>query len=284
MWPSPRPDIIGTATPQARHQRREHQRDLVAHAAGRVLVHPRRGEPLPVAAGRPDSSIASVSAASSAGVEPAPDHRHQQRRHLVVRHLARQRRPASERRPLPVARARHRLACARSVTESPFSADGVGASGTGHGQRGTGNGQRGTWNGRTGNGSKDAAHYAAPHENHRMGLLLACCWPLRCRPRPTRTPPSTCAGDRRPPGPRPGPALRHYEAALAVDSTNYEANWRAALTLLDMGKQTPDSVKSRGARLALRARRGAGAARRGARAERDRRPVRPGRRRSGGPR
>jgi tetratricopeptide (TPR) repeat protein len=39
-------------------------------------------------------------------------------------------------------------------------------------------------------------------------------------------------------------ALAHYEAALALDSTAYEANWRAALALLDEGEQIPDSVKS----------------------------------------
>jgi tetratricopeptide (TPR) repeat protein len=39
-------------------------------------------------------------------------------------------------------------------------------------------------------------------------------------------------------------ALAHYEAALDLDSTNYQANWRAALVLLDMGEQIPDSVKS----------------------------------------
>jgi tetratricopeptide (TPR) repeat protein len=39
-------------------------------------------------------------------------------------------------------------------------------------------------------------------------------------------------------------ALAHYEAALALDSTAYEANWRAAITLLDEGEQIPDSVKS----------------------------------------
>ena len=39
-------------------------------------------------------------------------------------------------------------------------------------------------------------------------------------------------------------ALAHYEAALALDSTAYEANWRAALALLDEGQQIPDSVKS----------------------------------------
>ena len=39
-------------------------------------------------------------------------------------------------------------------------------------------------------------------------------------------------------------ALAHYEAALALDSTAYEPNWRAAIVLLDQGEQIPDSVKS----------------------------------------
>jgi Tfp pilus assembly protein PilF len=38
--------------------------------------------------------------------------------------------------------------------------------------------------------------------------------------------------------------LAHLEAGLAVDSTSYEANWRAAMALLDLGEQIPDSVKS----------------------------------------
>jgi tetratricopeptide (TPR) repeat protein len=38
--------------------------------------------------------------------------------------------------------------------------------------------------------------------------------------------------------------LAHFEAALASDSGSYEANWRAAMALLDMGEQIPDSVKS----------------------------------------
>lgn len=42
----------------------------------------------------------------------------------------------------------------------------------------------------------------------------------------------------------PHTALSHLEAALALDSTSYEANWRAAENLLDIGKQTPDSVHS----------------------------------------
>lgn len=42
----------------------------------------------------------------------------------------------------------------------------------------------------------------------------------------------------------PQTALGHLEAALALDSTSYEAHWRAAENLLDIGKQTPDSVRS----------------------------------------
>jgi len=43
----------------------------------------------------------------------------------------------------------------------------------------------------------------------------------------------------------PATALAHLEVALAVDPKNYEANWRASEVLMDIGKQTPDSVKSR---------------------------------------
>ncbi len=39
-------------------------------------------------------------------------------------------------------------------------------------------------------------------------------------------------------------ALAHYEAALALDSTDYEANWRASIVLLDQGEQIPDSIRS----------------------------------------
>lgn len=42
----------------------------------------------------------------------------------------------------------------------------------------------------------------------------------------------------------PAGALRHFEAALGADSMDYEANWRAAIAAIDIGKQTPDSVKS----------------------------------------
>ncbi|MEO8140301.1 MAG: tetratricopeptide repeat protein [Gemmatimonadota bacterium] len=42
----------------------------------------------------------------------------------------------------------------------------------------------------------------------------------------------------------PVTALTHLEAALTEAPRSYEANWRAAEVLMDIGKQTPDSVKS----------------------------------------
>jgi tetratricopeptide (TPR) repeat protein len=42
----------------------------------------------------------------------------------------------------------------------------------------------------------------------------------------------------------PKAALAAYTAAIAADSMNGTAYWKAALTLIDMGKLTPDSVAS----------------------------------------
>jgi tetratricopeptide (TPR) repeat protein len=42
----------------------------------------------------------------------------------------------------------------------------------------------------------------------------------------------------------PKAALEHFEAAIALEPQNYDANWQAAQALVDIGKQTPDSVKS----------------------------------------
>ncbi len=42
----------------------------------------------------------------------------------------------------------------------------------------------------------------------------------------------------------PAAALTHFEAAIAADPQSYEAHWRAAEALMDIGKQTPDSVSS----------------------------------------
>jgi len=46
----------------------------------------------------------------------------------------------------------------------------------------------------------------------------------------------------------PDVALRHYQAALAVDSMSYEANWKAARAIADVAKQiqgNADSLKKR---------------------------------------
>jgi regulator of microtubule dynamics protein 3 len=39
-------------------------------------------------------------------------------------------------------------------------------------------------------------------------------------------------------------ALQHYDAALSQDSTNYEANWRGAMTLLTLGEELGDAGKN----------------------------------------
>jgi len=41
----------------------------------------------------------------------------------------------------------------------------------------------------------------------------------------------------------PKGALLQYEAALAIDSLSYDANWRAAQALVDIGKVIPDETK-----------------------------------------
>ncbi len=40
----------------------------------------------------------------------------------------------------------------------------------------------------------------------------------------------------------PVAALRDYQTAMAIDSMSYEANWRASIAAVDIGKQTPDSL------------------------------------------
>ena len=42
----------------------------------------------------------------------------------------------------------------------------------------------------------------------------------------------------------PRTGLKHYREALQLDSTDYEALWRASDALVDIGKETPDTVKS----------------------------------------
>jgi regulator of microtubule dynamics protein 3 len=39
-------------------------------------------------------------------------------------------------------------------------------------------------------------------------------------------------------------ALQHYQAALDQDSSNYDANWRGAMTLLTLGEQLPGGAKN----------------------------------------
>jgi tetratricopeptide (TPR) repeat protein len=36
--------------------------------------------------------------------------------------------------------------------------------------------------------------------------------------------------------------LKEFQGALAIDSMDYQANWRASIAAVDIGKQTPDSV------------------------------------------
>ena len=42
----------------------------------------------------------------------------------------------------------------------------------------------------------------------------------------------------------PRVAIEHYRAALALDSTVYTAHWELALSLIDLGSDTPDPVRS----------------------------------------
>ncbi len=43
----------------------------------------------------------------------------------------------------------------------------------------------------------------------------------------------------------PAGAARAFDAVLAKDSLNFEALWRGSLTLVDIGKQVPDTIRSR---------------------------------------
>lgn len=80
-----------------------------------------------------------------------------------------------------------------------------------------------------------------------LSLPLLLCLAVALAPRPAR---AQDAGDHVALGVEAMQALdlptglAHYEAALAEDSTHYEANWRAAMALLDRGQLIPDSVES----------------------------------------
>ncbi len=87
VWPRPRPDIIGTTTPHAAASGAEHQRDLVSHAARRVLVDHRGSELCQVEAGaRRHHRVGERG--RFAGRHAAKHDRHQQRGDLIVRPAA----------------------------------------------------------------------------------------------------------------------------------------------------------------------------------------------------
>ena len=88
VWPSPRPDIIGTATPSDATSGARTMRDLVADAAGGVLVDARPSEVARDRASSPLRSMASVSACVSARSRPRRKHAIRKRGHLVVGHVA----------------------------------------------------------------------------------------------------------------------------------------------------------------------------------------------------
>ena len=64
-----------------------------------------------------------------------------------------------------------------------------------------------------------------------LGLCLCCLTPSRLH---------AFQGDM-----HPRETADRYEAVLATDSLNSEANWRAAIARVDIGKQTPDQEKNR---------------------------------------
>jgi tetratricopeptide (TPR) repeat protein len=62
--------------------------------------------------------------------------------------------------------------------------------------------------------------------------------PAAAQSAPSLVASGTAAADAR----DPALALRDFQAAMAIDSTSYEANWRASIAAVDIGKQTPDSI------------------------------------------
>lgn len=69
-------------------------------------------------------------------------------------------------------------------------------------------------------------------------LAVLCSAPAAAQSLPALLTSGTAAADAR----NPALALRDFQAALAIDSTSYEANWRASIAAVDIGKQTPDSI------------------------------------------
>jgi tetratricopeptide (TPR) repeat protein len=71
-------------------------------------------------------------------------------------------------------------------------------------------------------------------------LVLAIPGPLAAQQRPDHVRLGVAAGN----GSALGKALAHFRVALAADSADYEANWRAAMALVDLGSRIPDSLES----------------------------------------
>ncbi|HEX5004041.1 MAG TPA: hypothetical protein VFV65_01930 [Gemmatimonadales bacterium] len=69
-------------------------------------------------------------------------------------------------------------------------------------------------------------------------LTVLCAGPLGAQTVPDLVAKGIAAVDAR----TPAAGLREFQAALALDSTSYEANWRASIAAIDIGKQTPDSI------------------------------------------
>lgn len=74
-----------------------------------------------------------------------------------------------------------------------------------------------------------------------LGLIGCVAGPLRAQLAPDHVALGVAAAEAR----NLGRALRHFEAALARDSSSYDANWRASLTLGLMGDPFPMRRKSR---------------------------------------
>jgi tetratricopeptide (TPR) repeat protein len=92
-------------------------------------------------------------------------------------------------------------------------------------------------------------------------LTLACTLLAAPRPSPAQARESVAQhvalGDTATAALDPEGALRHYRAALALDSTSYDALWKASRSLVDIAKQIPseeDSLKKRRDSLYLEAR------------------------------
>src|SRR3954464_5475015 len=80
---------------------------------------------------------------------------------------------------------------------------------------------------------------------HRSGLLLLCLTALVPAPLWAQQPADHVAlGIAAEEAHDLKTALQHYDAALSLDSTNYDANWRGALVLVTLGEQLGDTGKN----------------------------------------